>query len=209
MSPVQVSVAVLVLAIGGGYGFLQWRRDAIQNPLALPKSWEAGYDAFARAVEAVTHDEPPMLLLERIDKAAADLTEARRALDAKAGALLGYVGGGASLLALLAGGSRVQVQLTPLLGVGALALSCCLVFALGVLWAKNRVVEYGLDNYCTVAFLTDPKNRGRLAALVSYTGVQQVASMFGDLLDKGRRLKQAQFFFAVGAATLSLNYVFS
>jgi hypothetical protein len=207
MASVQLVVAALILCVGWAYAACQWHRDSTKNPLKLAKNWSDNYDRFAQTLGNVTDEDVPKLLLERVDKQSADILEARRALDSKASTLLGYVGGGASFLALLAGASHAQVRVTPLLLVGAFALACCLGFSLAVLWGKNRVVEYGLDNYCRADFLEDPSNCARLAALACYTGVDQTAGAFGDLLEKGKALKQAQFFFSLGSIVIGLNYI--
>jgi uncharacterized protein YoxC len=174
------------------------------NPIALDKKWPA-FSRFAREVATVDDQAVPTLLLQRVDKLNADINLARSTLDAKASTMLGFLGGGVSVLAILARGSGTIPPTTAGLVAGAAALFAALIYSLAVLWAKPRQEQFGLDNYCDVPFLKDPTNLGRLAALACHSGIEQTVGVFQDALDKGRMLRNAQFFFVLGAALLVLN----
>jgi hypothetical protein len=208
---VVASCPQLVLASLGGltgavYALnnLVARRRAT-NPLALDSSWPQ-WDNFQRELnKEVTDEAVSTLLLERVDKLTGDMTSSRDALDAKASTLLGFLGGGISLLAILAKGTNAAPPITPLLIAGAVGLLLSLIYALAVLWAKGREDQYGLDNFCFVHFLKEPENRARLAAMVAYNGIEKSVGLFADLCDKGWSLTAAQFFFVLGAVLLVLN----
>jgi hypothetical protein len=138
MSDAQFWVAFSGAFAGAIYLLLRWiqGRDA-KNPLELGSDWPK-FERFEDDLEKVTDEAVPSLLLERVDKLTDDLTSSRDALDAKASALLGFLGGGVSVLAILAKGSHAAPPITPLLTVGAAALLLSLAYSLAVLWGKPR-----------------------------------------------------------------------
>lgn len=209
MAPVistpQISLAILGAAAGFGYAIATWVRSrGAKNPLDPGNQWPQAAD-FAKLVGQIEHEEVPTLLLARVDKLTSDLTATRNGLDTKASTLLGFLAGGVSVLAVLGKASKAAPPLTPLLTAGAAALVASLIFALAVLWAKPRELEFGLDNYCDVGFLKNPENNGRLAAMVSHSGIEKSIGLFQDTVDKGRLLTSAQLFFVLGAVLLALN----
>lgn len=203
-----ISLSQFVVALLGGLLATVYlaRMQQVQNALALDAKWPP-YSRFARDVEAVDDAAVPSLLLTRVDKLNGDINAARNTLDAKATTMLGFLGGGVSVLAVVARTSGDVPAITPALVAGIMALFGALMFALAVIWGKPRQQLYGLDNYCDVRFLKDPENLGRLAALSCHSGIEQSVGVFEDALHKGTNLRSAQFFFALGAALLVLNSI--
>lgn len=195
---------VVVLGAIATIAYLAATSKRTSNAIALDKKWPK-FGSFALEVEDVTDQAVPTLLLQRVDKLNGDINSARSTLDAKASTMLGFLGGGVSVLAVLARGSDTIPPITAGLMAGVAALFAALIYSLAVLWGKPRQEIFGLDNYCTIAFLKEPGNLARLAAMICHSGIEQSVGVFQDALDKGRMLRNAQFFFVLGAALLVLN----
>jgi len=204
MSVAQLSLAFL--GVLSTVAYLVATSKKTLNPIALDKKWPT-FNKFARGLEDLTEQAVPALLLQRVDKLNTDINSARSTLDSKASTMLGFLGGGVSVLAVLARASGDAPPITAGLVAGVAALLAALIYSLAVLWGKPRQLQYGLDNYCEASFLKNPENLARLAAMTCYMGIEQSVGVFQDALDKGRMLRNAQFFFVLGAVLLVLNSV--
>lgn len=130
-----------------------------------------------------------------------------QALDGKIGTVLGYVGGGTSVLALLGGSGKVErPTFTPLLVLALLALAFVFYCALEGLRPQSRASP-NVAELCDLALLRSMSGNTRMQALMGWEYLESTRNTVPILLAKAGWLKRCYQAFAVGVIAVVLNAV--
>jgi hypothetical protein len=200
------SLFVLVAVLGG----LRFANEYLEFALPRPPSDYAESDsAFQRSLEGnIPNSDAAALLLDRVDKVTAEYASSTAALDAKANTILGFLGAGIGILAVLqGGGSSTPVVPTPLLVTGFALTLAALGLALAALWVRPSVTV-NLENFSKASFLKDTNAKALLAARVAHSYLRYQRERLRPLFLKTAAVKGAQLMFALGAAALAANVLF-
>jgi hypothetical protein len=147
------------------------------------------------------------LLLDRVDKVVAEYAVSSAGLDSRANTILGFLGAGVGVLSAFAGttGNTAFVP-TPLLVFGGTCILFSLAFAVSALWVRTDATP-NLEAYCDAAFLSAANSEAVLAARLAQWYLVLQADAIKPLFQKGAAVRATQLFFALGAASLTLNLV--
>ena len=130
-----------------------------------------------------------------------------QAVDGKIGTLLGYVGGGTSVLALLSGTGKIdKPAFTPLLVLALLALALVFYCALEGLRPQTRA-NPNVAELCDYALLRSMSGNSRMHALMGWEYLESSRNTVPILLAKATWLKRCYRAFAVGVIALVLNAI--
>lgn len=125
--------------------------------------------------------------------------------ETKIGTLLGYVGGGTGVLALLSGTSVVAAPaLTPLLILAIVSLATVFWCALeGLRPVRHSNVD--VAQLCDFSLLSSPSGASRMNALMGWQYLEASRELVAITLTKARWLKRCYNGFALGVIALVLN----
>lgn len=147
------------------------------------------------------------LLLDRVDKVVADYAASSAALDSRANTILGFLGAGVGVLSAWAGTTGTPAFVpTPLLVFGGTCILFSLAFAVSALWVRTDATP-NLETYCDAAFLSGANAKAVLAARLAQWYLVLQADAIKPFFQKGAAVRATQLFFALGAASLTLNLV--
>ncbi len=126
-------------------------------------------------------------------------------LDGKASTLLGFVGGGSSALALLAGTDKIaRPAFTPLLVVAVFALAVVFYFSLQCLLPRSRK-NVNVEQLCDIAMLRSASGKSRVQALVGLEYLEAARQIVPIVGAKMFCLECAYTAFAVGVLAVVAN----
>lgn len=198
----QMIVAVALLCVALAYTRYARRR---QGPSAPPVTYPDA-KTYRTAIETLPED---CKAAETFSTNAAALfktyADSVQAVDGKIGTLLGVVGGGTSVLALLGGTEKIaRPPLTPLLILALLALAVVFYCALEGLRPQTRS-NVNVAELCDVALLCSESGNSRMHALMGWEYLEATRNTVPILLAKADWLKRCYRAFAVGVIALVIN----
>jgi hypothetical protein len=131
--------------------------------------------------------------------------DSMKALDDKASAILGFVGGGSGLIALAAGTDKLtRPAMTPLLILASIFLFSMMANCVAVLYPRRRG-SVNIEQLCDVALLQSSAGKSRIDAIIGREHLEAARKAARVVRQKGFYLALAQVCFAFGIATLVTN----
>jgi hypothetical protein len=152
--------------------------------------------------------EPSLFLVDKVSKMYDEVSDATKTNEAKATTILGFVGGGASVIAVTSAGGNGHVAITALLG---LALICFLGTLFACLMCLVGRQRQGLpelrEQLASTDVLNDPRTtKARLAGFFFLITENRVMSFLRINLVKAYYIELGQQLFALGVLALVANF---
>jgi hypothetical protein len=203
-----VVVAALVVARKTrAWDFLRAAEPGKEKKTASPEKRKETYAALlAKGSQLSDFDTSSFLLgiaVDLYDRKQAAVT----ALDDKAQKLVAFIGGGATLFALLAGISNgVRAELTPLLVLAASCFFVSLILCLLALMPIERDV-LAITQYNSIPVLADAGFRGKIAWHLIDAWQEITLGLTPILRKKGRYIFGSSVLITAGATLLLMNFL--
>lgn len=203
----QTSLQFLLVAaiVAAAAVYWQTRNAGFPNP---PAALYPPLDQFtAGLVNLPTSSDAATTFAEAANALFATFRDAKSELDAKATTLLGFVGGGSSVIAILAGSDKsLRLELTPLLGLAVVSLVSVLYYCLRCLYPRASPAP-NASQFCDVGTISSPSGATRIQSLLGYEYLDAAREIVPIAQSKARRLGRAYIAFAVGVIALVANTV--
>lgn len=193
--------------VASAWLFWRWSKDWWTKVNVTPDSSYLSDATYAAAIADISPDTTaPESASEIAQQLAQRYFDSIKALEDKALAVLGVVGGGSSLIALLAPAAESKAPpVTPLLGVAAVSLLGVLLYCLATLWPRRRA-SVNAERLVNPKLLTSPTGEVQIKAILAREYVEVARSLFPLVRLKARYLSVAQFLFAVGVTAIVANF---
>lgn len=180
------------------------RRIRVQ-PVAISRARKEMYESLVAESPDLASASTAQFLLNMAIDLHDRQQSASRALDDRAQALLGFVGGGSSLYALLGGfGAAGQPALTPLLGLAGMCFLVALVLCLWLLLPGTRTIP-DISVFNSVPILKDDAFQARISHRLIDKWETSSCGLSANGSKKGLLLYSAMVAVAAGAILLVLN----
>jgi hypothetical protein len=173
----------------------------------------AGFRDFVERTPHLTDNdktaEPSMFLIERASTFYDEMNDAVKAQEAKATTILGFVGGGASLIAVTSTSTVASHPVvTALLALALIYFMATLVACLYCLAGRPRIGYPVLrDQFCSPEMLDDPNmTKARLAAYFYLLTEDRINNFRYINATKAYFVELGQQFFALGVFALIANF---
>ncbi len=195
--------------------FLVWRyRSFWSEELSEPADRHkiGSFHKFVASTPSLTDAEPALFLVDRVSKLYDEILDATKSQEAKATTILGFVGGGASLIALSFGSSAsAHPAVTALLMLSlAYFLATLLACLLSLVPRERRGLPELNEEFAKVRVLNDgDTTKARVAAYLFLALEQRVNDFRRINVAKSYFIELAQLLFAFGVITVLANYLVS
>jgi hypothetical protein len=188
-------------------GALRFGNEYLEfSPPRPPSNYEDDDTEFAKTLESNKPNvDAATLLLDRVDKLTGEYAASAASLDGKANTILGFLGAGVGIIAVVQGGpTSSSIVPTPLLVTGFALTLAALAFSLAALWVRPSVTA-NLENFSKASFLKSTDAKALLAARLAHSYLAYQREKLQPLFLKAAAVKGAQLLFALGAAALAAN----
>jgi hypothetical protein len=204
---VQWYLTILMIAGSAWLFLVKWKRDWGKPFNPAPSASYPTEDAYVSDIKSLPEEcKASESLADRGKDLFSSYLDSMKALDDKAAAILGFVGGGAGLIALASGTEKPLAHpvVTPLLVLASVYLFGVLASAIAVQLPRNRG-SVNVERLCDVAVMTSPKGKSIFDALVGREYIEASRKAVVVLRQKAVFLAIAQILFSFGVAALVAN----
>jgi hypothetical protein len=200
---VQIVAAVFILGGAVGYDLVRsTRKPPMVNPVP---SYPDAVSYRAQIVGLPDASDAAETLATNATALYKTYRDSVAAVEGKIGTLLGYVGGGTGILALLSGTDKItKPTLTPLIVVSVIALLAVVFFSLEGLRPQGHL-NPNVADLCDITLLRSMSGNTRMNAITGWENLEAARQMVPIVHSKGAWLKRCYLAFAVGVIALVAN----
>ncbi len=201
----QLSVAALLVVSSAALLLPHWKRDWGPIDVSPDPGYPNDPDWRAAVRTLPAESTPAEAFSGRAKEMHSAYEDALKALDDKAAAILGLVGGGSGIVALAAGSEKIaRPTVTPLLILAAVFLFCVLASLIAVQIPRRRATA-DVERLTSVRLLKADAGKSEIDAIMGREYIEASRSAYVVLRKKASHLWAAQLLFAFGVCTIVLN----
>jgi hypothetical protein len=201
----QLTVASVFILVSATFFSTRWTRFWGAVDVSARPGYPDETDWSAAAQTLAADSKPAEAFAGRAKDLHSAYQDTMKALDDKAAAILGLIGGGSGLVALAAGSDKVaRPVVTPLLVLAAVYLFCVLAALIAVQIPRRRA-SVNVERLCNVALLKADGGKSQIDAIMGREYLEAARSAFLISRTKASYLWAAQVLFAFGVGAIVLN----